>query len=244
MNSKALQFVNAVLGQNGVPLVNLAKHNSDIEAYLLPRVVVSWLKSVVGVQDSIPGSDISMVLAKSEHGFSGVIDIDGIGYSFKDASIDHTTATVVTAFGEVINKSELKNSDLAKLGKTIDLLVKSKKEHEHGTQEVAKPIEPIDHIKPTPVAPKASKAAKPKRYRIPKIPKVASLKLSERQMFSSCPVCGLKQFYEKSFVGCHCFSSLSKSVKSVIIPGGVELKFGDEWDDEAITTLLESVNAK
>lgn len=132
MNSTHFSFLTAVLGTDGAMALQKASDRSeDLGNALVPRAILSWL-DVAGRFDyegEIPGIDGSFVsFSKSETGFNGSIDLHGELHKFNSASIFHLAASVATAIdiNDDILPSGIRNSDILKLAKSIDLLAKSK----------------------------------------------------------------------------------------------------------------------
>jgi hypothetical protein len=115
-------------------------------------------------------------LAKSGYGYSGSANIEGLDYSFSNSTEEYVAAVVAVASGNVIKPVEVKDVDLAKLAKTIDLLVKAQKkglanQYEH--MQSAQNQQPIEPVQPTAVQPaqNQTKGADGK-VRVPKIPSI------------------------------------------------------------------------
>jgi hypothetical protein len=159
---------------------------------------------------------------------------------------------MTTYLGATPGKLDLRDIDLARLAKTIDALVKSKKGKAStpGTGLHAAPIAPEPPIAPTPVAPTMPKpdAAKKPKVEKPKTkaekPKLPKLRLSISDSFKTCSVCRAKNISGVDFVGCHCFKALAKQVSVEVMNwgSGFELSFGPDWDQDAVETLQECFN--
>jgi hypothetical protein len=232
---------------------------TGLEGVIAARSTVAWLREA-------PLGDLNceiLLLSKSESGLSGVIEFEGGDYLFTDATEEHVAAAIITSMGVSLEKALVKDLDLAKLGATLDLLVKSvnkKKESEKpGIGSFAKPIEPklpdpildqppqiktkgkissIPNIKPQQPKPDPKAMVPPTLPIIPGLPKI---KLSEREMLKKCEMCGRAQTDGVKFTGCFCLRDLAKSVKSQKVKDGLLLSFGSEWEMETVETLLEAV---
>ena len=134
MDSKSFNFLKAVLGEDGAnalkKAVELAKCDTFSNA-ILPRTVLGWLEvsPSFSYEGEIPGVDGTFIaFKKSESGFSGRISLLSGDYLFEDAPLIRVAAGIATALG--VEAAEVagavKNVEIAKLGKSIDLLVKSK----------------------------------------------------------------------------------------------------------------------
>jgi GNAT superfamily N-acetyltransferase len=72
-------------------------------------------------------------------------------------------------------------------------------------------------------------------------PRTPTLKVSKSQAEIRCGICGETQFHGDSFSGCTCFKALRKGVQVQVVEDGYRLSFGADWDNDAILTLLESM---
>ncbi len=131
MDTRTLQFIQAVIGADGArALVKAVGQSPDLEWALLPRVIMAWLGVVSHgeYEAHLPGvEETSLTFAKSEHGFSGHIDIGQDVYAFRDASLEHVAGSVAVALGvDPRLAPELRSPHFAKLGKSIDVLVRSR----------------------------------------------------------------------------------------------------------------------
>jgi len=125
-----LQFLKAILGNDGATaLQKAADRSEDLGNALVPRAILSWLNAATkyDFDGAIPGVTNTYVsFAKSESGFSGSIDLHGENYAFKDASIFHLAAACATAIDVNDISTGIKTSEIEKLGKSCDLLAKTR----------------------------------------------------------------------------------------------------------------------
>ena len=124
------QFIEGVLGTDGAQALQKAGElHPNLETAILPRCIISWIKVYEGGYDgAIPGIEGSeLVFKKSEKGFDGKIVFGEHSYSFKEASEYHLAACVVTALGseEEDISDAAKSVEIARLGKSVDLLIKA-----------------------------------------------------------------------------------------------------------------------
>lgn len=130
MDAKKLQFLQAVVGIDGaMALAKAAEKADELEQAIFPRTILAWLDVTApfGHEGTIPGVDIHFNFNKSEKGFKGSIVVKGELYSFENVPLAHIAGCVAVALGldhERLNPL-VKSEQLAKLGKSIDLLVKS-----------------------------------------------------------------------------------------------------------------------
>jgi hypothetical protein len=94
----------------------------------------------------------------------------------------------------------------------------------------------MQSVKGPPAAPK-------KPVQMPGMAKPAkAVKVSKSQSEHKCGLCGLAQFKGGAFRGCICFRDLAKSAKVTPDGDGYTLEFkGQDWDEDAIQTLLEAL---
>lgn len=126
-----LAFLESVLGVGGAAALSKAVSKApSIENILLPRTIISWLTVAGQIQynGSIPGiNDSRMSLTKTDFGWNGSIEVSGVEYQLDSADLCKVGAHIAVAIGadEGIDPS-VKTVDIAKLGKTIDLLIKAR----------------------------------------------------------------------------------------------------------------------
>lgn len=239
---------------------------------LLPRVILSWVRvagrgTYTGEIPGIIGSNLSF--CKSEAGFSGSIGINDQNYTFRDVGTSHLAASIAVSLGVDQAIGDIRDMDLARLGKSVDLLVKANAVRQmrgeaggkpiHG--QTAKPIKPDPQIEPAltqEAAPTEEKpelpagtvsAAKPAtpirpikspRVGLPGVPR-RSLKVTKSQAATLCELCEIPQFMGAEFVGCQCFRPLAKSVTVTETDGGYNIRLAADWDRESVLSLMESL---
>jgi len=119
----------SVLGEAGVQALNkVAERSQEIGNVLLPRTILAWIRSEDEFDGELPGVvGSSMSFMKAEGGFTGSVDIAGQPYAFQDVSIFHLVAATAVALGEEsASPLDLRDLDLERLGKNIDLLARTK----------------------------------------------------------------------------------------------------------------------
>lgn len=131
MNSRKLKFLQSIVGNDGADaLAKAVERVSALELAILPRAITAWLEVMggLGYEGYVPGTESKFIFSKSEDGFSGYIVLDGQVHVFEKASLFHVAGCMAVALGmdhERIGPLT-KSEQLAKLGKGIDLLVKSR----------------------------------------------------------------------------------------------------------------------
>lgn len=252
MDGRKVRFLKAVLGEDGATALQKAALRSEtLESLLIPRTVLAWLGLAARSEyrGQIPGvANTYISFKKNEDGFDGEISVVDEIYAFNKASLYHVAASVAVSMGADKEKAspDLKDVDLTRLGKSIDLLVKARavtrellnKRAEKAPKKKAVRQDLMDGQATL----EKSLAATPKK-RLPRATNkpVLSLRLSEQQLESKCPVCACAQVNGGRFVGCMCFRALSKSVKVEKEGKTLCLTFGSGWDRDSVEVFLQSL---
>lgn len=127
-----VDFLQEVLGADGAAALLRAVQKSEALAHVLvPRTLLSWsaLAGSYGYTGPVPGIPESFLeFSKSEAGYSGALTVGTDTIPFSSASIYRMVSHVAVALGldDVAPAAELRGLDLQKLGKSIDLLVRSR----------------------------------------------------------------------------------------------------------------------
>lgn len=130
-DSSSTSFLKSVLGDDGAEALRKANVRvPSLGAVLAPRTIISWLSTAVRVdyEGEIPGLENSYVnLQKSDDGYTGEMTVGDQVVSFDNSDVLHVAATIAVALGvdDAVDPS-VKNTDISKLGKSIDLLVKAR----------------------------------------------------------------------------------------------------------------------
>jgi hypothetical protein len=269
MKELILSFMQAVVGQEAAQaLAKAAERSPALKTALLPRTCLSWLTltSRWGYEGQIPGIEDSYLEFRktSPDTFDGVVTIGPDTYEFKDASILHLAAATSVALGadEQDVDPSLKQVDVARLGKNIDILVQArfinllKKQQENSshrpeetsveetseesvdkgegrTGQAAGALEPKPPMAPNP------------QQKAPAMPKGNKpLKVTKHQADRECGVCGDRQFSGGRFQGCFCVRDLARFTKSTPLErGGYIVQFGPEWHPDDIMVLIDMMGA-
>lgn len=266
-----VEFLKHVLGEDGYRAFEKANARvPTLGAVLAPRTIVGWLTTAIRVnyEGQIPGVDNSYIsIEKSDRGFTGAVTIEDQVHGFQDTDILHVASAVAVALGvqDIAIHPMLKNTDISKLGKSIDMLVKvrviaeaqlNELSGESASEESEEAEESIDKVElpgnaaapkapkspdkpqtPTAVAPSTNRTVKPP---MAKTTKEIVVKKSEAD--AECPECGLRQFRGDRFVGCMCFRSLAKNTNtSLTKEGDYFVRLGSDWDQETAMMLIEAL---
>jgi hypothetical protein len=286
MDSKKLAFLKAVVGPDGADALHrAAERSTELSGAIYPRAILAWLDIVGTFDGELPGTQCRFAYKKSGDGYHGFVKFEEEFYDFKDANLFHVAGSIAVALGadDQALDPELTPLLVAKLGKSIDVLVKStlvraelKKEDVGKPKskkridlpgQAAKPLAPEAPTPPTPKQPKMqtaqpgavatspSKLATPETpgmgikaagVQLPKPPKAPkgaapSTRVVKSLAYTRCGICGGRQFTGATFVGCRCFSALAKSVTVTETKSHFNLSFGDDWDADAIDSLIDAL---
>jgi hypothetical protein len=270
-------FLVAILGPDGATALAKAAERSPVLApVLVPRALLSWLQlQGHDYEGELPGVGNSYLSFRKSGAdtLTGVISVGDTSYGFESATRTQLAASIGIALGvdaDALDPS-LRDVDLQRLGRSIDLLAKARK----AVSEISKAEPPGPAAKPVkqgqPVAatapikqPKTNTATKKPAKKLDtigsaaKVPSVKpqaspgaqppkqadtnpQIKLTRSQAQRPCPVCGLPQFRGERLVGCGCYLELAKSASAVRTSEGYVVTFGPEWEPESIEVFLEGL---
>ncbi len=122
MNDSQLKFLQA--------LKQACNRSEELGSTVVPRAIYSWL-SVAALGDfegEIPGvSNSYLHFQKSDDWYTGSVSIGDSIYTFDQASIYQVASAVAVSIGADLDPHpDLRDLDIARLGKSIDLLVKAR----------------------------------------------------------------------------------------------------------------------
>ncbi|WNM70337.1 hypothetical protein [Myxococcus phage Mx1] len=122
-------FLKSVLGEDGAEALQKATRRAPmLSDVLVPRTIVSWLTTAirVGYSGPVPGiADSRIELKKSGAGVTGLLKMSGNTYPFENEDALAVAATLAVVLDVDANgiSPDLQPQTVAKLGKSIDLLV-------------------------------------------------------------------------------------------------------------------------
>lgn len=126
-------FLRALLGEDGAQaLAKAAERSPALAPVLIPRVILSWLALLDrdgAYERDLPGVENSYFsMQKTDSGYTGVIAVGDASWGFEAASALHLAASIGVALGVDTEDLDpaLRNLDLQRLGKSVDLLVKAR----------------------------------------------------------------------------------------------------------------------
>jgi len=241
-----LPFFKSILGDQGVKVMeSLEKASEDLASYITPRVIVSWLRQADDGDVKLPENSPFTKLAKCGYGYSGACVIQDQPYFFQYVTEEHVAAIATTACDCQLKKTETKNIDLAKLAKTIDLLVKANKQLQYERTQHVQPLEPEGFVPPEttqakqvakPIIPRLNKPLK--KIAILAKPKRKKLTVWKSEISKPCDLCGQSMFNDNKFIGCTCFKPLAKSVFSTDDKLTITMEFDNSIDQDAMLALI------
>jgi hypothetical protein len=129
--AKINNFLRSILGDIGLTaLAKACQNKPEIVSTLLPRAILAFLKvtPTYTYTGELPGQNNTVLqLSKNEAGFSGVLTAPNSSWAFKDSPITHVAAAISVSLGvsEIQTDPDLTDSQLLKLGKSLDLLAKA-----------------------------------------------------------------------------------------------------------------------
>lgn len=124
-----LAFLHEVLGVEGTrALLKAGEQSQKLENVIVPRTILSWVSaaSTMSYEGVLPGVEGFIGFNKSE--CNGEIKIGQDTYEFENAGVFSVAAAIAVSLGVHEDRlaADLKDKDIVRLGKSIDLLVKSK----------------------------------------------------------------------------------------------------------------------
>ena len=231
-NYKIETFIKSVLGETGLSVVdNLIKKYPQLESYIIPRTIISWLRT----NDEFKNLDNTpfVVLNKSENEYSGCVVLKSENFDFKKVSEQYIAAIVTTECGFDLCKTKIKNIDLARLGKTIDLLSKAQNEVNFEHNQRAKNLQFDEPILPE----QTPKIKEKKTFRIPRINK--QIKLNKNELDNICFICKEKLISHGNFLGCTCFKPMAKSICLIQKNNDLFLDLDKSLSDDVFLALVK-----
>ncbi len=255
------KFMVEILGEEGSSaLQKAADRHAALSTVLPARSVLGWLLLAgrYGFEGQIPGIENSYLsLNKKEGGlFSGFIETASTGvpesYEFDNANILHVAAATSVALGaDITPDPSLRQVDVARLGKNLDILIMSrfiklvKQELEESSSEESS-VEKGEFesgVKAKPLTPKAPEEPIPPspRQENKNATKKPGFSITKSQANAKCEVCGEKQIKKHQATLCYCMRDLAKHTKAIQTETGYTLEFDDQWTENDISVFKDIV---
>lgn len=137
-------FMKSILGDDGQQAFNkMIGRAPSIGVLLAPRTILGWINTAsrINYEGELPGVSNSFVsLSKSEDGIRGAVAVEGVHHTFEGHDLVHVAAAISHALGveSIEIDPSLRDTDISKLGKSIDLLVKARTIVHVAEEEMAK----------------------------------------------------------------------------------------------------------
>lgn len=125
MSTKSDQFIKAVFGDSAEALIKSVSRRPEMAPFLLPRIVVAWVKTLDSFDGHLPGIPNSdLALQKNEAGFGGYLRVGANHHNIQDGSEFHVAALVLSVLGvSDLKKSDVTGPELTRLGAAVDALL-------------------------------------------------------------------------------------------------------------------------
>jgi hypothetical protein len=227
-----IKLLTDILGNQKIKVLEPLLKNESLASYIFTKILVNYLKLNDNGKVNLT---LFNNLNKSMEGYSGDINLKDLLYSFNNLNEIQIAALVSVALDKSID-CNLKALDLAKLAKSIDLLLKSDKQNKPETkQNVARPTPPKKEeiLPPIPSNTASNSVANIKQRALRK-----TLLVSNKESKTLCKICGKAQFNKTEFTGCDCLKGLAKSIECNSNAHGFLLKFDNP---DLLLTIAESV---
>lgn len=206
-------FLENALGKSGSIALAKSAELAGIDcSVVFARTILAWvdLKGRFTYDQTLPGTDVSLKLSKSESGFNGQIGT----IEFKNDTLEHVGAYVAVALKQEPFVIE-HNKFLAPWSQNVDTLVKAHFLRSTLKKNIPKEDEPkISDIsplvnQPEPIPKKEPVLAKPQPFVLKPI-----------HFTKKCFNCGEYLFHNRKWVGCVCLGSAD--VAKVVEQDGAE----------------------
>jgi hypothetical protein len=128
MSFNRAQFLIEVLGADAArALAKAASRSEHLAQMIVPRTILAMLEATPAYAGTVPGFDeCSLSYSKSEKGFTGNVTLGEDFYKFEAANIFHVAGAISTAMGlDTLMFTTGRNTELQRLGKSIDLMAKA-----------------------------------------------------------------------------------------------------------------------
>jgi hypothetical protein len=218
-----------LLGKHGLAALDPLLKNEDLAAFVTPRAVIGWLQKAPYGDLALPRFDS---LNKSGYGYCGKVSIQDESYEFDKVTEEQVAAMVSVSLEQKVS-ADIKALDLAKLSKTIDLLLKTQQRYE--PKEPEAPAAP----KQEPLQPEPQEKAPIARVRRRGLNK--TLLVSNKESKTLCKMCNKPQFEKGEFKGCTCLKGLAKSIDCVEKNSNYLLIFDSDCGVDEMLTIAEAI---
>lgn len=236
MSKYSVAFLKAVLTNPGYQaLAKTADRVPALWKVFVPRTVLGYLESANQVSVPVVGGS----LTKSATGWSGTVGTQPV----TNATTAEAAAVITLQLGFDPVDLRVTNNQIQRLGKHIDAML-------HATLRKGGVDLPGQTAKPQPqLGPQGPEAPSTKQIK-PKLPKpllpkkagiVKAIKVEVAKAEAGCSECGGHGFRNHRYVGCVCWSALSKSIHTEAYGDGYVLDCS-KLDDEEFLAFREGFN--
>lgn len=253
-------FLIEILGVHGQKaLENANKLSKNIENIVFTRALLSWvsLVSKYGFSNKIPGQSSSFDLNKSEDGLNGYIELESQVFKFENKNEEYVAALLAVSMGADGPMENHNGVAVAKLGKSIDCLVKTEFVNKniqksfpryHAPQKPSSVAEHKEPIPPHPPQSEAPKQSPPKgakvgtsmgKTEIKSKKKSFVFRLKKHELMTRCETCSSLLFKDESYIGCICYSN--EGISLLKSEEGFSLKFNANCDSDLVLALIGSI---
>jgi hypothetical protein len=218
-----------LFGAKGAQALSPLLKNEALAAFIAPRAITSWLRKASYGQLQLKPFE---ALMKTGYGYNGSITLKEVPYVFDKATEEQVAAMVSVSLDQKIEPT-IKDLDLAKLSKTLDLLLKAQPKYE--------PKESISNAAPKLAPIQAMDKQPPVVARVKRRGFVKTMLVTDKESKQLCKMCGKSQFEKGEFKGCTCLRSLAKSVKCSLKNCNYLLTFGSDCGIDELMTVAEAI---
>jgi hypothetical protein len=223
------ELLSKLLGKHGLAALEPLLKNEDLASFIIPRTVIAYLQQSQYGAVGLPRFES---LEKTGYGYNGKITIQETSYDFDKVTEEQIAAMVSISLDQKIS-SDTKALDLAKLSKTIDLLLKNQPKYE--------PKESISPDAPKQEPLEAEPQQKPNVTRVRRRSMAKTLLISNKESKTLCKMCKKPQFEKGEFKGCTCLRALAKSVSCSDKNNGYLLTFDSDCGVDEMLTIAEAI---
>lgn len=255
MNQQANTFLLAILGPDGFQVLSkAATAYPELANALLPKAVLTFLETAQTseYQGEIPGIQGQISLSKSESKLS--VESGDYTLTSEPQDLIKMTAILLVNLGETSPvDSKVSQSDIGKLSKSLDLLVKHKTnawlqslQKTDAPGQFAAPRAPMQQNAPQPPQ-KGAVTGKAKKLKLPVIAGMvaASKTFNKSELSKVCKTCGSPQLHKRwgTFDGCVCTSKLLKADHQIQVSPDKQT-YTLTGDSDLVSLVEELVNGQ
>jgi hypothetical protein len=243
MKSTVSDFLIAALGDDGAKAISRAiAKTPELENYLVPRTLLGWTFAKSEYEGVLPGVDLYISFNKTEKGFTGSIGTSNTPAApFEVPDEYRLVAEIITNMGFDFKKFEGTDLQLARLGRSIDALLKAREAIAFLKAGVDLPGQTAKPQKPKAPGKPEQPTKQPAIGQKPKLPKLPVLKLEVQDADKPCKRCGGKMFKSQKFIGCMCWRDLAKHSATSVYADGIVVEFTKNADKSAVIVLAKEI---